>query len=286
MPRTPRDDAPGVAHHIMLRGIERRLIFLDDADRREWLRRLELLAARLGFRCFAFVLMPNHTHLVVQSARASISRLMARLATGYAVYFNRRYERVGHLFQNRFRSRRVIDDADLLGLVLYVCRNPLEGGIVRTSAALEHFPWCGLGGLLGQRPPYAFEAPSETLRLFGADPARARRNLREWMECPEPSTAPSAPPAERGHAAELRIQATVSLEQLLEGVCVDFGVTASALRSRQRRAPLVAARAEFARRATRHGICGAGVARCLGMTRAAVSLMLLREADREPNLTT
>jgi len=145
MPRGPRDDAPGVAHHVMVRGIERRRIFRDDADRAELLRRLSCLVPELGFRCFGWALMPNHVHLVVRSTNSRISQLMARLATGYAGYFNRRHDRVGHLFQNRLCSRRAVDDADLMGLVLYVCRNPLEARLVATAHSLEGFPWCGLG---------------------------------------------------------------------------------------------------------------------------------------------
>jgi REP element-mobilizing transposase RayT len=144
MARQPRDDAPGVAHHVMIRGIERRAIFVDDTDREDFLVRLARLALELGFLVFAWVLMPNHVHLVVRSAHAHISRLMSRLGTGYARRFNERHERVGHLFENRFRSRRVMDDADLLGLVLYVTRNPLEAGLVRDAATLEGFAWCGL----------------------------------------------------------------------------------------------------------------------------------------------
>src|SRR5258705_11277905 len=115
MPRQPRDDSPGVAHHVMVRGIERRALVVEDSDREELLGQLSTLLLELGFR------------------------------------------RVGHLFQNRFRSRRVVDDADLLGLVLYVFRNPLEAGLVRDLDALGRFPWCSAGSLLGYRAPRPFE---------------------------------------------------------------------------------------------------------------------------------
>ena len=192
MPRGPRDDAPGVAHHVMVRGIERRSLFADDADRSELLRRLSILVPELGFRCFAWALMPNHFHLVVRSGPVRVSRLMARLGTGYARYFNRRHDRVGHLLQNRFRSRRVVDDADLIGLVVYVSRNPLEGGLVMDPGALERFRWCSAGALMGWRRPHPFEAVAETLALFDDDRARARVRLRAWLArllgCPESDT--------------------------------------------------------------------------------------------------
>jgi hypothetical protein len=128
--------------------------------------------------------MPNHVHLVVRSANARISRLMARLGTGYARRFNERHQRVGHLFRNRFRSRRVVDDADLIGLVLYVTRTPLEARLVSDAAALEDFTWCGLGALLGKRAPFPFEAVAETLALFDVEPQRARQRIRDRLGLP------------------------------------------------------------------------------------------------------
>ena len=279
MPRGPRDDAPGTAHHLMVRGIERRSIFVDDADRAEFIRRLSCLVPELGFCCFAWALMPNHVHLVVRSGAARVSLLMARLATGYAGYFNRRHDRVGHLFQNRFRSRRVIDDSDLIGLVLYVCRNPLEARIVVSPLDLESHPWCGLGALVGRRPAHAFEAVRETLELFDAEPERARFRVRRWLAAPAPGAAPSAPvpAAGAGRRGRIPTHSMVQLDDLLREVSAAFGVTLEELRSRRRCQRLAAARSMLAIRASaERGATGAEVARVLGTTRAAVSLMLER----------
>ncbi|MBW1688614.1 MAG: transposase, partial [Deltaproteobacteria bacterium] len=125
MPRGPRIDAAGAAQHVIVRGIEGRRIFRDDADREDFVERLERLLPELGFLCYAWAFVPNHAHLVLQTGPVPLSRLMARLLTGYARRFNERHERSGHLFQNRFRSRVIEDDSDLLGVVLYVHRNPL-----------------------------------------------------------------------------------------------------------------------------------------------------------------
>jgi REP element-mobilizing transposase RayT len=282
MPRGPRDDAPGAAHHVMVRGIERRSIFADDRDRAEFVRRLIRLLPELGFRCFAWVLMPNHVHLVVRSGAARVWLLMARLATGYAGYFNRRHDRVGHLFQNRFRSRHVTDDSDLIGLVLYVCRNPLEARIVASPLDLESHPWCGLGALVGRRPPYAFEAVQETLELFDAEPERARCHVRRWLGTPSQGDAQSSPVPTTAAAASTRGPArsvsTAGLDDLLGEVSTAFGVTVDELRSRRRGKKLAAARSMLAMRASaERGVTGAEVARVLGTTRAAVSLMLERE---------
>lgn len=281
MARQPRDDAPGVAHHVMLRGVERRAIFVDDADREDFLRRLAKLALELGFWVLAWALMSNHVHLVVRSARVHLSRLMARLGTGYARRFNERHDRVGHLFQNRYRSRRAVDDADLLGLVLYATRNPLKHGLVPDGAALEAFPWCGLGALLGSRAPRPFEAVTETLALFGEDPSRARQCIRDRLAAPVVELA--EPPRARPEAVLAPTAAT--FEALLHEVAARHGVALGALRARGRRPPVSAARRELAARAAAElGVSGAEIARHLGLTPGAICRML---ADpRAPKFST
>lgn len=104
MPRTARLDAPGVLHHVICRGIERREVFLDDADRADSVRRLAALATDGAITLCAWALMPNHIHLLCRTREIPLSRSMHRLLTGYVVNFNRRRTRHGHLFQNRFKS--------------------------------------------------------------------------------------------------------------------------------------------------------------------------------------
>ena len=193
MPRGPRVDAPGAVHHVMIRGIERRRIFHDTEDYEDFLTRLDRLVPELGFLIFTWVLMPNHAHFALQTGPVPLPRLMARLGTGYAVMFNRRHQRVGHLLQNRYRSRLVEDDRDLLGLVRYIHGNPLRAGLVPSAEALASYPWCGYGALTGERPARPFEAPTATLRLLAEEPAEARRHLCHWIQQPLDSTGTSQP---------------------------------------------------------------------------------------------
>ena len=104
MPRLARLDAPGVLHHIIIRGIERRKIFGDDQDKDNLTDRLSILLPETKTACYAWALMSNHAHFLFRSGNAGISTLMRRLLTGYAIYFNRRYRRHGQLFQNRYKS--------------------------------------------------------------------------------------------------------------------------------------------------------------------------------------
>lgn len=131
MPRKSRIDAPGALHHIIVRGIELSLIFRDDDDRNHFLERLGKLLRETQTPCLAWALIPNHFHLLLKTGQVPIATLMRRLLTGYAVYFNHRYRRHGHLFQNRYKSILCEEDVYLLELVRYIHLNPLRAGIVK-----------------------------------------------------------------------------------------------------------------------------------------------------------
>src|SRR4030042_4442690 len=104
MRRGPRLDAPGTLDHVMVRGIERRRIFENDRDREDFLKRLGKVVQEAQASCFAWVLVPNHVHILLRTGPTPLARIMRRLLTGYAVSFNLRHQRSGHLFQNRYKS--------------------------------------------------------------------------------------------------------------------------------------------------------------------------------------
>ena len=108
MPRKARIDAPGALHHIIVRGIERGIIFEDDWDRNRFVDRLGGIVEETGTRCLAWALISNHFHLLLKTGRVPVATVMRRLLTGYAVNFNRRHRRYGHLFQNRYKIRMEI----------------------------------------------------------------------------------------------------------------------------------------------------------------------------------
>ena len=102
MPRQARLDAVGTLHHVIIRGIEKRRIVDDDSDRREFVSRLGRLAGETGTSIYAWALMSNHAHILLSSGRQGLAKFMRRLLTGYAVRYNPRHRRHGHLFQNRY----------------------------------------------------------------------------------------------------------------------------------------------------------------------------------------
>jgi putative transposase len=151
MPRSARLDAPGVLHHVITRGIERRNIFRDDKDRENLLERIEILLPETKTACYAWALIPNHAHFLFRSGEVGLSTLMRRLLTGYAVSFNRRHNRHGQLFQNRYKSIICQEDAYLKELVRYIHLNPLRGKIVTDVSELNKYQYCGHSVLMGKK---------------------------------------------------------------------------------------------------------------------------------------
>jgi putative transposase len=150
MPRKARIDAPGAVHHIIVRGIERRRIFRDELDRERFLVKLGEVLTDSHTPCFAWVLMRNHVHLLLRSGRMPIALVMRRLLTSYAMHFNRRYRRHGHLFQNRYKSILCEEDSYLKELVRYIHLNPLRAKVVDGVVALRTYRFCGHGALMGK----------------------------------------------------------------------------------------------------------------------------------------
>ena len=185
MPRKSRIDAPGALHHVMVRGIDRKEIFTDQKDYSAFTDRLGDLLIETNTSCYAWAIIPNHFHLLLRSGNVSISILMKRLLTGYAVNFNRRHKRCGHLFQNRFKSILCQEDSYLLELVRYIHLNPIRSRLVTEYKNLSSYPYCGHGAILGRRK-IKWQDKNYVLGLFGSKEAGARgeysRFVRQGVE--------------------------------------------------------------------------------------------------------
>jgi len=180
MPRQPRLDAPGTLHHIMIRGAEGTPIFRQDSDREIFLGRLEKIIGATGTRILAWVLMDNHVHLLILSGPKGISQFMRRLLTGYAIYYNHRYSRKGHLFQDRYKSIVCDQDSYLLELVRYIHLNPLRAGLVRSLEELNRYKWSGHSALVGKNP-IAWQEKDYVLGQFGETTRKAIRNYLRYI---------------------------------------------------------------------------------------------------------
>ncbi len=165
MPRQARIDIPGLLQHVIVRGVAQAEIFTDDQDRADFVSRLGSLLGETKTLCYAWALLDNHLHLLLLPTEQPLARLMRRLLTGYAVTFNLRHNRAGHLFQNRYKSIVCDDEIYRLELLRYIHLNPIRAGIVADLEELARYPWCGHQQLLGAAA-YQLLERSELLPLF------------------------------------------------------------------------------------------------------------------------
>ena len=170
----------GALHHVMVRGLEGRKVFLSDKDRADLLGRFGVVVPRTGARVYAWNFMPNHFHLLIRSGPVGLSGAMRRILTGYAVAFNRRHKRLGHLFQNRYKSILVEEEPYLLELVRYIHLNPLRAGQVRDMDALDSYPWSGHAVILGNQD-HSWQDCDYILAHFAKRVGLARRAYREFV---------------------------------------------------------------------------------------------------------
>ncbi len=173
MPRGPRLDAPGALHHVMARGIERGRILRIGTDYEDFTLRLEGIVQAHRLAIYAWALLPNHLHLLVRTGPRPLPSAMRKLLTGYAVSFNKRHRRHGHVFQNRYKSIVCEAEAYLLELTRYIHLNPYRAKLVRDLEELDTYPWCGHSALMGEveRP---WQRVEDILAMFGGGTSEAR----------------------------------------------------------------------------------------------------------------
>jgi putative transposase len=180
MPRQARLDAPGTLHHIIGRGIERGKIFRGRSDREDFLNRVAVLYEEKAWIVYAWALLSNHFHLLVQTRNQPLSKSMRRLLTGYVVNFNRRHKRYGHLFQNRYKSILCEEDPYLLELTRYIHLNPLRAGMVKGMEELKWYPWSGHSAVMGG-VKREWQAVDQVLSYFGKWKRKAIRDYERFV---------------------------------------------------------------------------------------------------------
>jgi len=164
----------------MVRGIEKRQIFEDDQDREDFLHRLGKVLEQCQASCFAWTLIPNHVHILLRTGPVPLGKMMRRLLTGYAVRFNRRHQRSGHLFQNRYRSLVCEEELYLLELVRYIHLNAIRAGLVKDIGQLDRYRWSGHSVLMG-RQKRGWQAREEVLSHFDEREEMGKRRYRQFI---------------------------------------------------------------------------------------------------------
>jgi REP element-mobilizing transposase RayT len=165
----------------MIRGIERRSIFLNTEDRENLIERMATLLPETKTICYAWVFIPNHAHFLFRSGTNGLSALMRRLLTGYAVSFNLRHNRHGQLFQNRYKSIICQEDPYLKELVRYIHLNPIRANLIPDLKELNQYPYSGHMTLMGKmKQPW--QDVDYVLKEFGDTASSARRGYLAYMQ--------------------------------------------------------------------------------------------------------
>ena len=137
MPRQGRIKTKTGLYHIIIRGINKQDIFYDDQDRKKFLKELVRVKEKYKIQILAYCLMPNHVHLEIKDQSDNVDKMMQSIQVSYSAYFNKKYERIGHLFQNRFVSKCIGDEQYLLSLCRYIHQNPVKARL----STIENYRW-------------------------------------------------------------------------------------------------------------------------------------------------
>lgn len=138
MPRKPRQKSALNIYHVILRGINKQIIFEDKADYLQFVNILMYYKEECNFKLFAYCLMDNHIHLLVEESDVSLDEIMKRIEVKFVRWYNKKYERIGYLFQDRYKSEPVNDEKYFLTVLRYIHQNPIHAGL---ESELGIYPW-------------------------------------------------------------------------------------------------------------------------------------------------
>ena len=183
MPRQQRDKSNTGYYHIMIRGNERKDIFIDEQDKTYFIEILKNKKVEDRYGLIAFCIMDNHAHLLLQEKEEDIANIMKRINISYVFYFNKKYRRMGHLFQDRYKSEKIEDDSYLLMATRYIHKNPVKAGIVKKP---EKYKWSSYRAYIGKDDTLANEIDKElVLGIFSGDEKEAIKELIKFTKMDE-----------------------------------------------------------------------------------------------------
>jgi REP element-mobilizing transposase RayT len=178
MARKPRVEFDGAFYHVIVRGNQRQKTFHDEHDRQSYLQRIEHYRQRYGFRLYAYVLMANHVHILIETKSVGLSKIMQGIQGSYTQIFNRRHRKIGHLFQGRYKAILCDSDTYLLELVRYIHLNPAR---LKVPEDPWRYRWSSHGVYLGK--PTAVQVDTEAVfGQLGSTLGAARREYRRFIE--------------------------------------------------------------------------------------------------------
>lgn len=178
MARPLRLELAGGVYHVTSRGDRREDIYLEDDDREVWLEIFGEVCERFNWRCHAYCLMSNHYHIVIETAEGNLSKGMRHLNGVYTQRFNRIHNRVGHVFQGRYKGILVDKDSYLLELSRYVVLNPLRAGMIKN---IKQWPWSSYHAMIGVKPGKDWLVTDWILSQFSKQRKRAIQRYRDFV---------------------------------------------------------------------------------------------------------
>lgn len=179
MPRTPRKKSESGIYHIMMRGINRQIIFEDEEDSEKFLQVLYRYKEQCDFQVYAYCLMGNHLHLLLKVGIEPLEKIMRMICGSFVFWYNQKYDRVGNLFQDRFKSEPIETEEYLLTVIRYIHQNPVKANMVKT---LEAYEWSSYRDYF-KREGTGLTDTSLVLGLFHDNTKKAKEAFKEYMEC-------------------------------------------------------------------------------------------------------
>jgi REP element-mobilizing transposase RayT len=176
MPRQARKKSISGIYHVIVRGVNQQNIFEDDGDRKRFLMTLQRFKEISGFEIYSYCLMDNHIHLVIMEAGESISVALKRINSSYVYWFNKKYNRIGHLFQERFKSEPVETKGYFMRVNRYIHQNPLKAGLAGNVFACK---WTSMDEYVGQ--PRLVDV-DRLLKVFSEDRGAAMKEFVAYMQ--------------------------------------------------------------------------------------------------------
>jgi len=302
--RKTRIEFPGAFYHVLSRGNNRQEVFQDEQDYRIYLRRLEKYREQYKFILYAFVLMPNHVHLLIETGHTNLSKIMQGIQQSYTSYYHKKYKSVGHLFQGRYKAILCQRDAYLLELVRYIHLNPVRSGLVES---LEDYAWSSHHSFFGHlKQPYVdkililamfSEDKHSALKRYlqfiqdGMDEGHQERfyevvdqrylGSSEFIENIKQTVKRDEDPHKKEREKELRFKKAKELPEILKAVAEVTLVTPESLLSESRERSVSNARSLLALIGTRYaGISNKSIAEYLGRDPSSVTNMLHRIEEK------
>jgi REP element-mobilizing transposase RayT len=259
-----RIDYPGALHHVFIRGNNKQPIFLDADDYGFFLGRLKQVRMESGMNLYAAGLMTNHFHLFPETGPVPLKTVISRILTPYAMRFNKKHGRVGHLFYDRYKAKLCSRDGYFIRLLRYIHRNPVKAGMVKRPG---DWPWSGHHDLVNGTNEIVDSA--FPLSFFGSNQIEASRAYAEFVgDSKDDDFVP-----EYDDEFRLREDPTAPLTALMAIVAAEFELKCEELGSGNRARMYTIAKRAFALRGLQMGFSQADVARALKCTPAAVDYL-------------